>query len=149
MNNLPTSNPSEPKNEIVVYQPDETIRLDVLLENETEWLNRHQMSTLFGRDIKTIGKHIANVLSEELSCDPLATHSSMFDAPQNSVVAKFATTAAEFQKLRWLGFPLPLHCFALFNHDKVTPFIVFIAAFGRFMRRSRIPKRLTLHIYSR
>ena len=95
MNNLPTSNPSETKNEIVVYQPDETIRLDVRLENETVWLNRHQMSTLFGRDIKIIGKHIANALSEELSCDPLATHSSMFDAPQNSVVAKFATTAAD------------------------------------------------------
>ena len=95
MNNLPASNQSEPKNEIVVYQPDETIRLDVRIENETVWLNRHQMSTLFGRDIKTIGKHIANALSEELSCDPLATHSSMFDAPQNSVVAKFATTAAD------------------------------------------------------
>ena len=37
----------------------------------------------------------ANALSEELSCDPLATHSSTFDAPQNSVVAKFATTAAD------------------------------------------------------
>ena len=61
----------------------------------------------------------------------------------------FPTTRVEFQKLRWLGFPLPLHCFALFNHDQETPFIVFIAAFGRFMRRSRIPKRLTLHTYSR
>ena len=36
----------------------------------------------------------------------------------------FPTTRVEFQKLRWLGFPLPLHCFALFNHDQETPFIV-------------------------
>ena len=69
------------ENQIVVYQPNETVRLDVRLENETVWLNRHQMSQLFGRDIKTIGKHIANALFEELACVP--------------VVAKFATTAAD------------------------------------------------------
>ena len=43
----------------------------------------------------------------------------------------------------------PLHCSALFNHGQVTPFIVYIAAFGRFMRRSRIPKHSRRHIYSR
>ena len=61
----------------------------------------------------------------------------------------FATLCAVLEKLRWLGFPLTLHCSALFNHDQVTPFIVFIAAFGRFMRRSRIPKHPCRHIYSR
>ena len=34
--------------------------------NEAVWLNRHQMAQLFGRGVKTIGKHIANALSEEL-----------------------------------------------------------------------------------
>ena len=68
------------ENEIIIYQPDEKIKLDVRFENETVWLNRHQMADLFGRDIKTIGKHIANAMSEELSRD-------------DSVVAKFATTA--------------------------------------------------------
>ena len=43
----------------------------------------------------------------------------------------------------------PLHCSALFNHGQATPFIVYIAAFGRFVRRSRIPKRSCRHIYSR
>ena len=33
------------ENQIVVYQPNETVRLDVRLENETVWLNRHQMAT--------------------------------------------------------------------------------------------------------
>ena len=46
------------KGEIVMYQPDETIRLEVRVENETVWLNRQQMATLFGRDVKTIGKHV-------------------------------------------------------------------------------------------
>ena len=52
--------------EIILYQPDETTRLEVRMENETVWLNRQQLSELFGRDIKTIGKHINNALKEEL-----------------------------------------------------------------------------------
>lgn len=46
--------------EIVVYQPDEITKLEVRVEGETVWLNRHQLADLFGRDIKTIGKHINN-----------------------------------------------------------------------------------------
>ena len=52
--------------EIILYQPDETVRLEVRLEDETVWLNRQQLAELFGRDIKTIGKHINNALKEEL-----------------------------------------------------------------------------------
>ncbi len=46
--------------EIILYQPDNSIRLEVRMEEETVWLNRQQMATLFDRDIKTIGKHINN-----------------------------------------------------------------------------------------
>lgn len=63
MNDIQNSN----KGEIVMYQPDETIRLEVRVENETVWLNRQQMASLFGRDVKTIGKHINNALKEELA----------------------------------------------------------------------------------
>ena len=52
MNNIESST-----GEIVMYQPDETIRLEVRVEDDTVWLNRQQMATLFGRDVKTIGKH--------------------------------------------------------------------------------------------
>ena len=61
MNNLPASNQSEPKNEIVVYQPDETIRLDVRLENETVWLTQDQIANLFGTQRPAITKHLANI----------------------------------------------------------------------------------------
>ena len=55
------------KDEIIIYQADEgTTRLEVKIEEETVWLNRQQISVLFERDIKTIGKHIANILNEEL-----------------------------------------------------------------------------------
>ena len=48
--------------QIVLYQPNEDIRLEVKLGQDTVWLNRQQMAQLFGRDIKTIGKHINNAL---------------------------------------------------------------------------------------
>ena len=59
------------------------MKLEVNLENETVWLNRNQMSELFDRDVKTIGKHINNALKEELSGD------------NSSTVAKFATVQIE------------------------------------------------------
>ena len=48
-----------------MYQPDSEVKLEVRLEDETVWLNRQQMSVLFGRDVKTIGKHVQNALKEE------------------------------------------------------------------------------------
>lgn len=71
----------EKQGEIVLYQPDETVRLEVRLDEDTVWLNRQQLAMLFGRDVKTIGKHVANALKEELS--------------GMAVVAKFATTASD------------------------------------------------------
>ena len=50
--------------EIVLYQPDNTIRLEVLVEDETVWLTQAQMSILFGRDRTVIGKHIRNIFTE-------------------------------------------------------------------------------------
>ncbi len=67
------------ENEIVLFE-NQKIKLEVNVKDETVWLNREQLSKLFDRDIKTIGKHINNALAEELD---------------NSVVAKFATTASD------------------------------------------------------
>ncbi len=53
--------------EIILYQPDKEVKLEVRLENETVWLNRLQLAELFARDVKTIGKHINNALKEELA----------------------------------------------------------------------------------
>ena len=64
MNNLPASYQCEPKNEIVVYQPDETVRLDVRLEENTVWLTQNQMTDLFQRDRSVITRHINNVYAE-------------------------------------------------------------------------------------
>ena len=53
--------------EIILYQPDNTVSVEVRLINDDVWLNRQQIATLFDRDIKTIGKHINNALKEELT----------------------------------------------------------------------------------
>ena len=71
------------KGEILIYQSkDEKIRVDVHLEQETVWLNRHQMAILFNRDVKTIGKHVNNLFAEG-------------ELEELSVVANFATTASD------------------------------------------------------
>jgi len=98
-NSMTDSN--DPHNEIVLYQPDSSLKLEVRLEDETVWLNRQQMAQLFDRDVKTIGKHISNALSEELLGFPTAkeylTVQNKGDGKvvENPVVAKFATTAAD------------------------------------------------------
>lgn len=53
------------KNEIILFE-NQNIKLEVNMKDETVWLNREQLSKLFNRDIKTIGKHINNALKEEL-----------------------------------------------------------------------------------
>ena len=73
-------------NEIVIFKTeDKQIKLPVTVDDETVWLNRNQISELFDRDVKTIGKHINNALKEELSAD-------------NSTVAKFATVQLEGER---------------------------------------------------
>lgn len=69
-------------NQVVLFESqDQSISLKVPLRDNNVWLNRSQMAELFGRDVKTIGRHVNNVIREELE--------------GLSVVAKFATTAGD------------------------------------------------------
>jgi len=60
MNNIENS-----KGEIVMYQPDETIRLEVRMGEESVWLTQQQMAELFDKDRTVIGRHIRNIYKEE------------------------------------------------------------------------------------
>ena len=65
------------KNEIIVYQPDETIRLEVRLENETVWLTQNRLGALFDVDRSVISRHIRNIyssgeLAKESTCAKIA-----------------------------------------------------------------------------
>ena len=59
-------NPLVSTGEIALYQPEEAVKLEVRVENETVWLTANQMAILFGRDEKTLRKHINNAFAEEL-----------------------------------------------------------------------------------
>ncbi|MCD1284902.1 death-on-curing family protein [Brevibacterium sp. CCUG 69071] len=72
---------------VELYTTDDGVTsLLVRTDAETVWLTRQQLAVLFGRDVKTIGKHIANALREELEGEAEAT------------VAKFATVQREGQR---------------------------------------------------
>ena len=67
------------RNEIVLFE-NQNVKLEVNMKDETVWLSLDQMAKLFGRDKSVISRHIKNAIKEELD---------------NSVVAKFATTAKD------------------------------------------------------
>jgi len=70
-------------NQIEIYQTaNGQTEIEVRLEADTVWLNRQQLAELFGRDVKTVGKHINNVFREG-------------ELDRDAVVANFATTAAD------------------------------------------------------
>jgi hypothetical protein len=73
------------QNEIILYQPNDSVKLEVRLEDETVWLSIENMSQLFDRDISVIGKHIRNIFKEE-------------ELIKESVWAKFAYTASDGKK---------------------------------------------------
>ncbi|MBR4135005.1 MAG: virulence RhuM family protein [Bacteroidales bacterium] len=83
------------KGEIILYQPDDEIRLEVRMEDETVWLNRQQMAILFGRDVKTIGKHIQNALREELMGFPTVANFATVQKEGN----RFITREIEYYNL--------------------------------------------------
>lgn len=73
----------ENRGEIVIYQTEDGLtRLNVNLQEDTVWLSLDQMAELFQRDKSTVSRHIRNVFAEG-------------ELDKNSVVAKFATTAAD------------------------------------------------------
>ena len=74
---------TENNGDIIIYQSEDGVtKIDVSLQDETVWLSIDQMSDLFQRDKSTISRHIKNIFVEG-------------ELQYSSVVAKFATTAAD------------------------------------------------------
>ena len=73
--------------EIILYQPDNSIRLEVRMQDETVWLTQAQMTQLFQTTKQNVSLHIGNIFKEgELN--------------KNSVVKDFLTTAADGKSYR-------------------------------------------------
>ncbi len=85
--------------EIVVFEAeDKSVVLNVAVDGENVWLIRNQMSELFGRDIKTIGKHIANAMKEELN-GMMVVAKFATTTPHGAVKGKFQTHMSEHYNL--------------------------------------------------
>ena len=87
------------KNQIAIYQSDNSVQLEVLMENENVWLTQAQMSELFERDRTVITKHIKNIFKEgeldkEVVCAKFA-HTTQHGA----IKGKAQTTDVEFYNL--------------------------------------------------
>ena len=72
----------ESLNEIVVYQPNEILNLEVHVEKESVWLSLNQMAMLFDRDKSVVSRHISNIFKEK-------------ELAKDSTVAKYATVQTE------------------------------------------------------
>ena len=74
--------------EVAIYNPDDSIRLEVRLDQDNVWLDRNQLSLLFDRDIKTIGKHICSALDEELKGLPTVANFEIVQQEGNRQVKR-------------------------------------------------------------
>ncbi|MBO7441941.1 MAG: virulence RhuM family protein [Paludibacteraceae bacterium] len=62
------------KGEIILYQPNESLRLEVQIENDTVWLTQQQMAELFGVKQPAVSKHLNNIFKEG-ELDKASVHS--------------------------------------------------------------------------
>ena len=87
VSSIETNLSTKEQNQIILYRPNDTISLEVRLENETVWLSQAQMTELFGSTKQNISLHINNIFKEG-------------ELKQNSVVKDFLTTALDGKKYR-------------------------------------------------
>jgi hypothetical protein len=92
------------QSEIIIYQTEDgQTKIDVRMENETVWLSLDKMAELFQRDKSTVSRHIRNVFEEG-------------ELEQNSVVANFATTAADGKKYIVTYYNLDVELVSLYRY---------------------------------
>jgi hypothetical protein len=84
---MKTNTNNQTTGEIILYQPDDTIKVEVRIENETVWLSQAQMVVLFEKDKSTISEHIGNIFKEG-------------ELDKISVVRKYRTTALDGKSYR-------------------------------------------------
>ena len=63
MKNIESQQLAPQNGEIVLYNPDDTIRLEVRMNDETVWLTQAQMAELFDKSVSVVSRHIANIFA--------------------------------------------------------------------------------------
>ena len=87
MKDIINSNEMPNTGEIALYQPDDTIRLEVMVEDETVWLTQAQMAELFQTSIPNVNMHVKNIFTEG-------------ELEENSVIKKILITATDGKNYR-------------------------------------------------
>jgi hypothetical protein len=87
------------KGEIVLYQPDNSLELEVRLEDETVWLTQAQMGILFGRDRTVIGRHIRNIFEEDELQENMVCANFAHTTQHGAITGKTQTTDIQFYNL--------------------------------------------------
>ncbi|MDR3019600.1 MAG: virulence RhuM family protein [Treponema sp.] len=87
------------KGEIILYQSDNFLKLEVRLEDETVWLTQAQMSTLFGRDRTVIGRHIRNIFAEDELQENVVCANFAHTTQHGAIKDKTQTTDIQFYNL--------------------------------------------------
>ncbi len=88
------------KNEIVLYQSKELLsRIEVRIDDETVWLSKEQMATLFGRDRTVIGRHINNIFKEKELEKELVCAFFALTTQHGAIKGKTQTTNVEYFNL--------------------------------------------------
>lgn len=136
------------KNEIVVYQPNETLRLDVCLANDTVWLTQEQIAELFGTKRPAITKHLANIYkSGELD---EATTCSILEHMGQSGVQRYKTKSYNLDVILSVGYRVnsfEATCFRRWASSVLREFLLHGLAVNQRMidMEDRIDRRLSKH----
>ena len=97
----------ELNDKIVIYRSEDgETQLEVRINQDTVWLNAYQIAELFGRDSKTIRKHIANAIKEELQdfITSYRTNKARIDVAYYEKLAKEAKMDYERARRRYASF---------------------------------------------
>ena len=139
---------SEPKNEIVVYQPNETMRLEVRVLDESVWLTQEQIAELFGTKRPAITKHLANIyksgeLDETTTC-------SILEHMGQAGVQRYRTKSYNLDAILSVGYRVNSYqatCFRRWASTVLKEFLLHGLAVNQRMiaMEDRIDRRLSRH----
>ena len=139
---------SEPKNEIVVYQPNETMRLEVRVLDESVWLTQEQIAELFGTKRPAITKHLANIYkSGELE---EATTCSILEHMGQAGVQRYRTKSYNLDAILSVGYRVNSYqatCFRRWASTVLKEFLLHGLSVNQRMiaMEDRIDRRLSKH----
>ena len=126
------------ENEIVLYQPNDAIHLEVMMANESVWLTQSQIASLFGVDKSGISRHLKNIFESEELDEALVVAKFATTTQHGAIEGKTQTTESKFYNLDAIlsvGYRLNQipHKFSLFQRSSPSFFVSSAICFASFI----------------